>query len=71
LKAHLIALKEWSDDRHEALIAELTAAVKAASKQAEGVGTLGQSKPNTREMFEDVFKEPDWRILEQRREAGV
>lgn len=71
LKAHLIALKEWSEEQHEALVAELIEAVKVASKQAEAVGTLGQSKPNVREMFEDVFKEPDWRILEQRREMGV
>ncbi|WP_404401988.1 3-methyl-2-oxobutanoate dehydrogenase (2-methylpropanoyl-transferring) subunit alpha [Pelagibacterium halotolerans] len=71
LKNHLIALNEWSDEKHEALTAELTEAIKAASKQAEGVGTLGTSKPNVREMFEEVFHEPDWRILEQRREAGV
>ncbi|WP_196260742.1 thiamine pyrophosphate-dependent enzyme [Pelagibacterium limicola] len=71
LKAHLIALKEWSEEQHQAQVAELAEAIKAASKQAEGVGTLGQSKPNVREMFEDVFKEPDWRILEQRREMGV
>ncbi len=71
LKQHLITLKVWSEDQQEALVAELTGAIKAATKQAEGIGTLGQSKPNVREMFEDVFKEPDWRILEQRREVGV
>ncbi|MAN75738.1 MAG: 3-methyl-2-oxobutanoate dehydrogenase (2-methylpropanoyl-transferring) subunit alpha [Rhizobiales bacterium] len=71
LKAHLIAIGEWSDEQHEALIAELTADIKSAVKQAEAIGTLGQSKPNPREMFEDVFAHPDWRIREQRREAGV
>jgi 2-oxoisovalerate dehydrogenase E1 component alpha subunit len=71
LKTHLIAIGEWSEDRHEALAAELTADIKSSVKQAEAVGTLGQSKPNPREMFEDVFAEPDWRIVEQRREAGV
>lgn len=71
LKAHLIAIKEWDEDRHTALVTELTEAVRSAVKQAEAIGTHGQSKPNTREMFEDVFKEPDWRILEQRREMGV
>ncbi|RDE09020.1 thiamine pyrophosphate-dependent enzyme [Pelagibacterium lacus] len=71
LKDHLIALGAWDAARHEALAAELTAEIRAASRQAEAVGTLGQSKPNPREMFEDVFAEPDWRIIEQRREAGV
>ncbi len=70
LKAHLIAIGEWSEEQHEALIAELTADIKSAVKQAEAIGTLGQSKPNPREMFEDVFAHPDWRIREQRREAG-
>ena len=71
LKAHLVAIGEWSDERHAALAVELTDEIRAVAKQAEAVGTLGQSKPNPREMFEDVFAEPDWRIIEQRREAGV
>jgi len=53
------------------LVEELTAAVRSATKEAERVGTLGQSKPNVREMFEGVFKDPDWRVLEQRRELGL
>lgn len=71
LKQHLIGLGEWDEERHEALIVELTEAVRAAVKQGEAVGTLGQSKPSVREMFEGVFKEPDWRLIEQRRELGV
>ncbi|SDG71538.1 3-methyl-2-oxobutanoate dehydrogenase (2-methylpropanoyl-transferring) subunit alpha [Pelagibacterium luteolum] len=71
LKTHLIALGEWSEDQHDALSAQITADIKSAVKQAESIGTLGTSKPNVREMFEDVFAEPDWRIIEQRREAGV
>jgi 2-oxoisovalerate dehydrogenase E1 component alpha subunit len=70
LKAHLIALGEWSEPEHEALEAELKDAVRAAAKQGEAIGTLGQSKPSTREMFEGVYKEPDWRIVEQRQELG-
>lgn len=70
LKAHLIAIGEWSEAQHEALEAELTQAVRAAAKAGEAVGTLGQSKPSTREMLEDVYKEADWRIVEQRRELG-
>ena len=45
--------------------------MRLAVKQAEAVGTLGQSKPSVREMFEGVFKEPDWRVTEQRRELGI
>ncbi len=70
LKAHLVATGEWSEVLHEALLAETKEAVRAAAKAGEAVGTLGLSKPDTREMFEGVYKEPDWRILEQRRELG-
>jgi 2-oxoisovalerate dehydrogenase E1 component alpha subunit len=71
LKRHLITIGEWDDTRHAALAAELDAAVKAAVKQAEAIGTLGKSKPDISEMFEGVFKEPDWRVIEQRREFGL
>ncbi len=71
LKRHLIAIGEWDEDRHAALLAELDQAVRSAMKEGEAVGTLGKSKPPVREMFEHVFKEPDWRVIEQRREMGV
>lgn len=71
LKQHLIQIGEWSEAQHVALVEGLTAAVGSATKEAERVGTLGQSKPDVREMFEGVFKEPDWRIIEQRRELGL
>jgi 2-oxoisovalerate dehydrogenase E1 component alpha subunit len=71
LKQHLIQIDEWSEAQHTALVEELTAAVRSATKEAERVGTLGQSKPPVAEMFEGVFKEPDWRIIEQRGEMGV
>jgi 2-oxoisovalerate dehydrogenase E1 component alpha subunit len=71
LKQHLIALGEWDEARHQALQAELTEAVRAAVKEGEAVGALGKSKPSVREMFEGVFKDPDWRLIEQRRELGI
>ncbi|TXH83506.1 MAG: 3-methyl-2-oxobutanoate dehydrogenase (2-methylpropanoyl-transferring) subunit alpha [Rhizobium sp.] len=71
LKDHLIAIGEWSETKHAELEAELKDLVRLASKEAEAVGTLGQSKPSTREMFEDVYKEPDWRLIEQRQQLGV
>jgi 2-oxoisovalerate dehydrogenase E1 component alpha subunit len=71
LKQHLILAGSWSEQQHEALTQELTELVRAAVKQGEAIGTLGKSKPHPREMFEKVFKEPDWRLLEQRREFGI
>jgi 2-oxoisovalerate dehydrogenase E1 component alpha subunit len=71
LKQHLIQIGAWSEAQHVALLEELTTAVRSATKEAERVGTLGQSKPPVAEMFEGVFKEPDWRIIEQRREMGL
>jgi 2-oxoisovalerate dehydrogenase E1 component alpha subunit len=71
LKQHLIALGEWDEARHETLTTELGEAVRAAMKEGEAVGTVGKSKPSVSEMFEGVFKEPDWRIVEQRRELGI
>lgn len=69
LKQHLILLGEWDDNRHEALIKELDMEVRNAVRECEAVGTLGQSKPPLSEMFEGVFAEPDWRLIEQLREA--
>ena len=71
LKAHLIQLGEWSEERHAQAGAELTEQLRSAQRAAEEVGTLGQSKPSVAEMFNCVFKEPDWRVIEQRRELGV
>jgi 2-oxoisovalerate dehydrogenase E1 component alpha subunit len=71
LKQHLIRLGEWDEERHAALADDLDGQVRAAVKEAEAVGTLGKSKPPVSEMFEGVFKEPDWRVIEQRRELGV
>jgi 2-oxoisovalerate dehydrogenase E1 component alpha subunit len=71
LKAHLITIGEWDEARHTQCEAELTEAVRAAAKEGEAVGTLGQSKPPVSEMFEGVFEKPDWRVREQRGELGV
>lgn len=71
LKEHLIRLGEWDEARHETMAAELAKEVRSAIKQGEAIGTLGQSKPDVGRMFECVFKDPDWRLIEQRRELGV
>ena len=71
LKAHLIALGEWSDERHVEEEKAAVAQVRAAARESEAIGTLGQSRPSVKEMFEEVFATPDWRLREQRGEVGV
>ncbi|MEM9880020.1 MAG: thiamine pyrophosphate-dependent dehydrogenase E1 component subunit alpha, partial [Pseudomonadota bacterium] len=71
LKTHLNACGAWDDERHAALEASLIARITAAIKEGEAIGTLGQSMPSVKEMFEGVFEEPDWRIIEQRGALGV
>ncbi|GAB4143394.1 MAG: 3-methyl-2-oxobutanoate dehydrogenase (2-methylpropanoyl-transferring) subunit alpha [Sphingomonadales bacterium] len=70
LARHLIRIGAWSDEQHQAQQQELAELVKVANKQAVEIGTMGHSRPRRRQMFEHVFKEPDWRINEQRRQAG-
>jgi 2-oxoisovalerate dehydrogenase E1 component alpha subunit len=70
LKAHLIALGEWDDERHSALTAEADATVRAAQKEAETNGILPQQgKDNVGSMFEDVYADVPWHLAEQREQA--
>jgi 2-oxoisovalerate dehydrogenase E1 component alpha subunit len=71
LKAHLIALGEWSEAQHQELTISLQEAVRDAAKAGETIGTFGVSRPGAPTMFEDVYKEPDWRLTEQLRELGI
>ena len=67
LKAHLIALGEWDDERHEALVKDADVAVRAAQKDAEKLGILPeQGKDNIESMFDDVYADVPWHIAEQR-----
>ena len=70
LKAHLVALGEWDDERDAGQDKEIDATVRAAQKQAEKQGILpGQGFDNIGSMFEDVFAEVPWHIAEQRDQA--
>lgn len=71
LTQHLYATGVWDAEKHRALSDAIDVEVRAAIKAGEAVGTLGASKPPVSEMFEGVFKEPDWRVIEQRRELGI
>ncbi|MEJ7777616.1 MAG: 3-methyl-2-oxobutanoate dehydrogenase (2-methylpropanoyl-transferring) subunit alpha [Sphingomicrobium sp.] len=70
LKAHLVALGEWDDERHEALVAECDTQVRAAQKLAEKHGVLPeQGKDNIESIFDDVYAEVPWHLAEQRDQA--
>ena len=70
LKAHLIAIGEWDEDRHAAMTAECDEQVRAAQKESEKLGILPQQgKDNVESMFEDVYAEVPWHLREQRDEA--
>jgi 2-oxoisovalerate dehydrogenase E1 component alpha subunit len=67
LKQHLVAIKEWDDKRHEALVAELAEHVSEQLKEASSYGTLGNPPPNDPgSMFEDVLKDMPGRLVMQR-----
>ncbi|HXO15148.1 MAG TPA: thiamine pyrophosphate-dependent enzyme, partial [Steroidobacteraceae bacterium] len=69
LKQHLIALGEWSEERHGRLEKELDAHVTACWREAETYGTLTSGPaldPLT--MFEDVYKEMPQNLVRQRDE---
>ncbi len=67
LKAHLVGLGEWDDDRDAELDKQIDATVRAAQKEAEKQGILSeQGFENISSMFQDVFAEIPWHIAEQR-----
>ena len=69
LKQHLIALGEWSEQRHTQLEKELEAHVTASWKEAESYGTLtGGPALDPLTMFEDVFKDMPPNLVRQREE---
>jgi 2-oxoisovalerate dehydrogenase E1 component alpha subunit len=71
LRQHLVAIGEWSEERHKALFEEVTEEVRAAGKEAESYGTLNHGpflSPKT--MFEDVFKEMPPHLRRQRQQMG-
>jgi 2-oxoisovalerate dehydrogenase E1 component alpha subunit len=66
LKAHLIAIGEWDEARHDSLAVELMDRVKATQKEAEKNGILGHGLHHPFEtMFEDVFEDMPWHLKEQ------
>ena len=70
LKAHLLAIGEWDEERHASMTAECDASVRAAQKESEKLGILPeQGKDGVETMFDDVYAEVPWHLAEQRDEA--
>jgi len=70
LKAHLLALGEWDEERHAAMTTECDADVRAAQKESEKLGILPeQGKDGIETMFDDVYAEVPWHLAEQREQA--
>lgn len=71
LRAHLVTLGEWSDERHAQLAAEVGDEVRDAQREAESYGTMGTGEHHSpATMFDDVFKEMPWHLRRQRQELG-
>ncbi|HQX47434.1 MAG TPA: thiamine pyrophosphate-dependent enzyme [Steroidobacteraceae bacterium] len=67
LKLHLIALGEWSQERHKKLAGELEEEVAAAWREATQYGTLNEGpRLDPDLMFEDVLKDMPEHLARQR-----
>ena len=69
LKAHLVTLGLWDEDRHSALVDEISTEVRSAQREAEKLGTLHSASfdfpQDVRTMFDDVYEEMPWNLKEQ------
>ena len=67
LKAHLIAIGEWSEERHVALTKELEQHVVESWKESVLYGTMNEGPRLDRDlMFDDVFKDMPDHLRKQR-----
>jgi 2-oxoisovalerate dehydrogenase E1 component alpha subunit len=68
LKDHLIAIGAWDEERHAVMDKEVAEQVRAAGKEAEKLGVLGDGLRHQSfdTMFEDVFEDIPWHLKEQR-----
>jgi 2-oxoisovalerate dehydrogenase E1 component alpha subunit len=71
LRAHLIRIGKWSDERNAALQEELEETVRAANAEAQSYGILSDGPHHDAStMFEDVYKEMPWHLREQQAELA-
>ncbi|MFV0625399.1 3-methyl-2-oxobutanoate dehydrogenase (2-methylpropanoyl-transferring) subunit alpha [Sphingomonas sp. ac-8] len=66
LKAHLVAIGEWDDERHATMDREVAEEVRAAQKEAEKNGVLGHGLHQPLDsLFDGVFEDMPWHLREQ------
>ncbi|HEX8839954.1 MAG TPA: 3-methyl-2-oxobutanoate dehydrogenase (2-methylpropanoyl-transferring) subunit alpha [Sphingomicrobium sp.] len=69
LKVHLVTLGEWDEERHAALVDQVSTEVRTAQREAEKQGTLASASidfpQDVRTMFSDVYEELPWHLKEQ------
>ena len=71
LKAHLIAVGEWSAEQQEELESRIDDDVMAAYKEAVTHGDLASGPyPPASTIFTEVYEEMPWHLQEQREELG-
>jgi 2-oxoisovalerate dehydrogenase E1 component alpha subunit len=78
LKAHLIAIGAWDEDRHRQALGEIEAEIDAANREAQRIGVHSNGPHHDAStMFEDVYKDMPIHLREQmaemqrlRRDAG-
>ncbi|AVO40491.1 3-methyl-2-oxobutanoate dehydrogenase (2-methylpropanoyl-transferring) subunit alpha [Simplicispira suum] len=72
LKQHLIAIGEWTQERHAAVQKELEAEVIAAQKEAESHGTLLDGRvASAATVFDDVYSDLPEHLRQQRQQMGI
>jgi len=72
LKAHLIAIGEWSEEQHVPAEKDAAEQVRTANQEAASFGTLGAGKiASLKTMFEDVYKDVPSHLRRQRQQMGV
>lgn len=72
LKQHMIAIGEWSEERHQALVSEIEEQIATAQKAAEQHGTLVSGQvASAATIFEDVYKDMPAHLRLQRQQMGV
>ena len=66
LKDHLIACREWDEERHAAQDREIAETVRDAQRAAEKNGILGHGLHQPLDsLFDGVFEEMPWHLREQ------
>jgi 2-oxoisovalerate dehydrogenase E1 component alpha subunit len=71
LKNHLVTLREWSEERHRALVQECEEHVSVSWNEACSYGTLNEGpRPDPLTMFDDVFKEMPEHLRRQREQLA-